>query len=304
MNKWIIAVLVIIGILFLSLISANILKNEFSEKVSGNKIALIEINGIISTSNEDFLSKGSSSDIITGNIRKAAEDNHIKGILLEINSGGGTVVASEEIVNEIKIAKEKKPVVAFIREVGASGAYWAASAADVIVADPMSLTGSIGVLGSYLEFSGLLESYNITYERLIAGNYKDIGTPFKKLNEGERDILQSKLDLIYNYLIEDVAKNRNMSLEKTRSLADGAFYLGIEAKENGLIDVLGNKETAFNITKEKANITEAVLVSFKENKGLLDILSRYMAYSSYYLGRGLSNSFIYEARNKVINIRA
>ena len=241
MNKWIIAVLVIIGILFLSLISANILKNEFSEKVSGNKIALIEINGIISTSNEDFLSKGSSSDIITGNIRKAAEDNHIKGILLEINSGGGTVVASEEIVNEIKIAKEKKPVVAFIREVGASGAYWAASSADVIVADPMSLTGSIGVLGSYLEFSGLLERYNITYERLIAGNYKDIGTPFKKLNEGERDILQSKLDLIYNYLIEDVAKNRNMSLEKTRSLADGSFYLGIEAKENGLIDVLGNK---------------------------------------------------------------
>ena len=127
-------------------------------------------------------------------IDSAKKDVRIKGVIFKINSPGGSVVGSKEIGNAIK--KLGKPSVAVIREVGASGAYWVASSADVIIADELSITGSIGVISSYLQFSKIMEEYGITYERLVGGEHKDMGVPYKQLSKEEQIIMQKKINII------------------------------------------------------------------------------------------------------------
>ena len=140
-----------------------------------DKIAVITIDEPISIGKQSipFQNQFSSQDIIE-NLDKASQDSTVKGIILEINSPGGTVVASKEIADRVK--SMNKPVVSWIREIGTSGAYWIASSSDKIVADPLSITGSIGVISSYLEFAGLLKNYNVTYESLTTGKFKEIGS--------------------------------------------------------------------------------------------------------------------------------
>jgi len=180
------------------------------ESLSGN-VALIDIDGIILGSKDSnflFESVTSSPETIEL-IEKADKNPNIKAIILEINSPGGSAVASEEIANAVK--KVNKTTVAWVREAGASGAYWVASASDHIVANRVSITGSIGVIASYLEFPGLLEDHNITYRRLVAGKYKDIGSPFKEMTPQENAIFQRNLDDIRDYFVSAVAENRNMA---------------------------------------------------------------------------------------------
>ncbi|MCX8147084.1 MAG: signal peptide peptidase SppA, partial [Candidatus Woesearchaeota archaeon] len=183
----------------------------------------------------------------------AEKDSQIKAILLDINSPGGSAVATDEIANAIK--RCNKTTVAVIRETGTSGAYWIASAADYVIANRMSVTGSIGVIGSYFELSGLLERYNITYERLVSGEYKDIGTPFKELTLEERKKLQGIIDEIHEDFINAIAENRNMSKEKIKEIATGEFFTGKKAKELGLVDELGGMDEAEKYIEKKLNIT-------------------------------------------------
>ena len=225
-----------------------------------DKIAVIPINGLIASGSTKvpFQKTGADPKSIIGYIEDANEDRSIKGILLDINSPGGTVVASRQIADAVK--KSEKPVVAFINEIGTSGGYWIASASDKIIADPLSITGSIGVIAAYLEFSELFEKYGVTYESLKSGKYKDIASPFKRLTEEERNVLQKKLDIIHERFIEAVAENRKLSKESVKELATGIYFLGEEAKDLGLIDILGSKELAININTELANVTEVSLV--------------------------------------------
>ncbi|MEK6861624.1 MAG: signal peptide peptidase SppA [Nanoarchaeota archaeon] len=255
-----------------------------------NKIAVIPIEGTIGSSSTKvpFQKIDASSEKIISYIKDANENKYIKGILLDINSPGGTVVASREIAEAVK--KSNKPVVAFINEIGTSGAYWIASASDKIISDQLSITGSIGVIAGYLEFSELFEKYGVTYESLKSGKYKDIASPFKKMTEEERNILQKKLDLIHKRFIEAVAENRDLSKNSVEKLATGIYFLGEEAKDLGLIDILGTKELAINITKELANISEASLVEYKEAIGIFDLLSQIGAHSSFYIGKGIGSS--------------
>ena len=283
MKKFWFFIIVVIGLLLISYsISGLFWIEDF-----GDKIAVIPIKGTITgEGSEDlFISGSTSSATITKWIKQANSDDSVKGIILEINSPGGTVVASEEISNEIK--RTDKPVVALIREVGASGAYWIATNSDKIVADPLSITGSIGVTSSYLEFSGLMEYYGVNYERLVAGRYKDAGSPFRELTPEERRLLQNKLDIVHEAFIDEVSKNRNLKREEVKKMADGFFYFGKEAKELGLIDELGDKELAINITKELAGIEEADLITYEEKTRLIDLLSRISAHSFYFIGRGI-----------------
>jgi protease-4 len=283
MNKFWFFIIIVLSLWLLSFLISSVFKVEDF----GDKIAIIPIKGVITTDGfEDILrSGGVSSTSIVKSIQKANSDSSVKGIILEINSPGGTVVASKEIANEVK--KSNKPVVSLIREVGASGAYWIASSSDNIVADPLSITGSIGVIGSYLEFSELMEEYGVGYERLVAGDLKDTGSPFKKLSEEEKSLLQDKLDIIHEVFIEEVAKNRDLDKKEVKEIANGFFYLGKEAKELGLVDELGDKELAINITKKLANVEDINIVRYEEKRGLSDLLSKISAYSFYFIGRGI-----------------
>lgn len=302
MKKKIISIILILVLLWLfSTIIASLFSKDYID--FKDKIIIIPIKGTITVEGTPlipFSVETTSSTKIVDNLKQAYKDKSVKGIILEINSPGGTVVATEEIANTIK--ESNKPVVAWIREIGASGAYWIASSSDLIVADPLSITGSIGVASSYLEFSDLFEEYGITYERLNAGKYKDIGTPYKKLTPEERSILQKKLDLIHKHFIDEITNNRNINKKTITELSTGIFYLGKEAKNLNLIDYLGGKELAINLTKKKANITEAKIVKYTEKTKLSDLISRLSARAFYFMGRGIGYELYAKSKNSFIDI--
>jgi len=280
---------VIFFLLFIYLTSM-IIAQSFSKTDFSDKIMIIPIYGVIGNGGADFFSQTdttSSSDIVK-QLENANQDKTIKAIILEINSPGGTVVSSKEITEKVKSLD--KPVVAWIRDMGASGAYWIASGSDVIVADEMSITGSIGVVSSYLQFSELMEEYGIEYERLVAGNLKDAGSPYKELTAQERTILQNKINLIHRYFIEDVAKNRNVSVKQIQGLADGMFYLGIEAQQLGLVDVLGGEDKAIQISKQLAQIDDAKVVKYQRTLTFIDLLRQLSNNFSFNVGLGIGES--------------
>ena len=271
-------------------IASSLIGGLFEDRV-GDKLAVITIEGPImgSSQGSSIFGEVVNSQDIVNFIEDASERESVKAILLEINSPGGTVVASKEIV--VAVGKVDKPVVALIREIGTSGAYWVASAADYIVADELSLAGSIGVRGGYLEFSGLMEEYGVGYEALKAGKYKDVGNPYEELGNEERKILEGKLELIHESFILSVAENRNLSVESVRGVAEGLYYLGVEAKEFGLIDGFGGMDEAKKKAEELSGVEELKEIKYEKKKGLMDYFGGAGLKGFYGMGRGIGDSF-------------
>ena len=291
----------IILIILVVLFSLIIYVSSKLDGISTNKIALIPINGPITDTgiiSGLIPKKGISASKIINNLERADKDPSIKGIIININSPGGTVVASQELAEKVK--KIKKPVVALLEDTAASGAYWVASAADVIVAHPMTITGSIGVTGPYLGFSGLMEEYGIAYQRFVSAPYKDIGSPYKEPTKDERKILQYNIDKIHNYFVKEISKNRNKDLS---FFGNGAFYLGVDAKKLGLVDYIGTKELAINITKQKAGIKKAKLVVFTQDNSLLSLMEKLTSNIAFYIGAGIGSqifTLVQENKLKII----
>jgi len=240
---------------------------------SGN-VALIKVRGEISPSGSLF-SETASSDKIVSYIRDASQHPNVEALLIEINSPGGAVVATKEIVTALKSVE--KLTVCWLRDTAASGAYWIASACDVIVADEFTITGSIGVTGSYLEFSGLFEKYGINYVRLVSGESKDTGTVFREPTKAELEGIQAIIDEMHTAFVEDVALNRALTVEHVAEIADSSMFIGKRAKELGLVDVLGGREDALNIILEKTNITEIEILEYKREIGLSELMSGFMS---------------------------
>jgi len=265
------------GLLLLSLlVLGSIIAAIFSsEESSGDaNTAIIMISGpIMGGGDGGLFSEGITSSAETVVLlEKARDDDNIKAVLLEINSPGGSAVASDEIAMAVKDLRENnKTVVSWVRESGASGAYWIASSSDYIVAHRMSVTGSIGVISSYMSFGRFLNHWNVTYNRLVAGDNKDVGDPFKELSPQEKAFLQGKLDTVHRFFIEEVARNRNMSYNEVERLADGRFFLGVEAKEVGLIDELGGKEQALAYIEARIG-EEAVTEDYVPEQGFFNDL--------------------------------
>jgi protease-4 len=281
----ILLILFILGYIFLGIFSL-LIGGISGEPLKRGNVALIPIKGVIMTDGEpNFFETGIvlSGDIIK-NIEDATSNPEIMAIILEIDSPGGAPVATDEIATAIK--GSNKTTVAWIREVGTSGAYWVASASEHIVANRMSITGSIGVIGSYLDFSGFINDWNVSYERLVGGKYKDSGTPFRKLDAEEKRMLQKKIDLLHQEFKDAVKKNRNLSQAQVDSISQGEFYLGSEAKQLGLVDELGGKQEAINFIQKKLNIT-AEIVSYGREKSLLELLAGMINEKSFYFGKGV-----------------
>jgi protease-4 len=256
---------------------------------STGTVARIPVHGTIQIGGSDFFSDASVADAnrIVSWIQNANEDELVEVILLDINSGGGSPVASAEIAQAVQ--DSQKPVVAQIREVGASGAYWIASAADIIYAHPLSTTGSIGVIGSYLELDGLLADYNVTYNRQVSGEYKDLGSPFKEMTEDEQVLYGQTLDRMHEYFIAQVAANRNVSVSSIEELATGQIYLGLDAVDNGLVDMLGSSTDV----EDYIALTYNVDVSYKEYTVPTSIFDSFSSFSSSLgknIGVGLGES--------------
>ena len=291
----------IILILFLILVAVLLITVKTdSPKLSQNQIAVIPITGTLSSSSMGFsplTAQVTNTDEILDSLEKANANHNVKAIILEINSPGGTVVASKEVAEAV--AKSEKPTVALIREIGTSGAYWVASSADYIISDELSITGSIGVLSSYLEFSGFLQEHNVNYQELTAGKYKELGSPFKELTPEEEAIMKDKLVKIQDVFLREVQSKRK--LKNIEDIRTGKFYLGFEAKELGLVDELGNKETAVNKAKELAGIDNAELTRYESKKTLFDLFSALSSNSFYSMGKGIGEELKVDAdKNSII----
>ncbi len=291
-SPWkIVAIVVgVLGGLFFLLVVLPLIVLFDGDNLTGN-IALIPIEGVITTDGSSYFGESTvSSQEIVQFIEEAEENPLIRGILLEINSPGGSAVASDEIGQAVK--KTTKPVVAVIREMGTSGGYWVASTADQIIANRMSMTGSIGVISSYLEFGEFLNQYNVTYQRLVAGKHKDLGSPLKKLEPEEREIIQGKLDRIHKFFIEEIAGNRNLSLEYVTELATGEFFLGVEAKEFGLIDQLGDRQQAEEYFITQLGLTEVTYAEYRPPTGFFEALSGVISEYFFHIGQGIAATMI------------
>jgi len=259
---------------------------EPSLTLDGN-VAHIPIKGAISTTgSQSFTSSGVKSSTIVKWIKEAEEDDKIKAIMLDMDSKGGTPVGTVEIADAIK--KAKKPTVVVIHELGNSGAYWIASAADFIYANRLSTVGSIGVRSSYLEFSGLMTDYNVTYERLVAGKFKDITTPYRKMTPEEHNLMQAKLNRLHEIFIYEVAKNRGLDVSHVQKIATGYVYLGFEAKDLGLIDEIGTEDDAKKYLEQELNIT-VKFKKFQEKTGFFEAVIDVMQDSSYKMGQGMGS---------------
>lgn len=290
--KWGYAIFVLLMLSVLGFIAVGIISVFVGIDVEslGGNVAIISIDGVILPDEDSeflFESVTSSKDTVEL-IEEADENPDIKAIILEINSPGGSAVASDEIATAVK--KTNKTTVAWIRDIGTSGAYWVASASDHVIANRLSITGSIGVIASYLEFPGLLERYNVTYQRLVSGKFKDIGTPFKELTPEEKLVFQQTLDTMRDYFVAEVAKNRNLNKKDVDKVANGLFYLGAQAKEFGLVDELGSKDEVISYIEKKEGI-KAEIVEYKKEKSIFDILSEVFSRQSFAVGKGIGSSF-------------
>ncbi len=215
-------------------------------------IATIEIRGEIvpyflydSDGNKPDDSKGYdavSSEEVVACIDNIQNDDDMRGVIVEIDSGGGSPFASEEIMKAIK--RLNKPTVAVIRERATSGGYLIASATDKIFASDFSDIGGIGVTMSYLDYSQQNEEKGITYQQISSGKFKDTGDPDKSLNEEEWELLMRDTEIMHAMITANVAVNRDLEIEKVIKLADGSSMLGEMAQENGLIDEIGDWNSA------------------------------------------------------------
>lgn len=219
-----------------------------------NGIATININGYI-TSYVLRAKDGSepkdevSSDEVVACINKIAKSNSVKGLIVRINSTGGNPEASEEIANAIQ--RLNKPNVSVIRESGDSGAYLIASATNRIFASEFSDVGGIGVTNSYLDNSQKDMQDGLTFNQLSVGQFKDTGNPDKPLTPAEETLLMRDVNILYQDFIQKVADNRKLAVDKVKQLADGSSMLGKQAKDNGLIDEIGDINSAIAWLKSK-----------------------------------------------------
>ena len=199
----------------------------------GEKVGVIEINGIIADSKN-----------VLNHLKRFREDNSVKAIVVRVDSPGGAVGPSQEIFREIRKTSATKKVVASMGTIATSGGYYIAAGANGIVANPGTITGSIGVIMGFTNYEELLQKIGLVPIVVKSGEYKDIGSPVREMKPEEKKILQEFAKKIHRQFIKDIVDGRKMDREKVESLADGRIFTGQESKKFGLVDRLGNLEDA------------------------------------------------------------
>ena len=197
------------------------------------KVGIVPIIGLIA-----------DSESVIEQIRKFAKDDSVKAIVLRINSPGGGVGPSQEIHEEVRKLRGKKVVVTSMGALAASGGYYIACASEKIFANPGTITGSIGVIMQFVNVKELIEKIGVRGMVVKSGDYKDIGSPVREMKPGERKLLQGVIDNVHGQFVGAVAEGRNLPREQVLAIADGRIFSGEQAKERGLVDILGNQEDA------------------------------------------------------------
>ena len=238
-------VMIVVAISFFAFASA--IKRDGGEFVSGgsgDKIAIVEINDVIV-----------SSEKTVEQIKRFREDKSIKAIILRVNTPGGGVAASQEIYEEVKKTRDSgKIIVVSMGSIAASGGYYIAVGSSLIIANPGTLTGSIGVIAQFISIKDLAEKLGISQTTIKSGNLKDAGNPFRQMNDTDKAYFQDVVDNSFGQFLDVVAKERKMDKQTLLQYANGRVFTGLQAKEYGLIDSLGTFEDAIRITGKMAGI--------------------------------------------------
>lgn len=255
---------------FFGLMVIGIMSSDSGYDFSGSSgnIGVVEMFGVID--------EGSGRPVIR-QLEKWGESKSIKGIVVHVNSPGGGVAISQEIYDAIIRVRvdDEKPVVVAMASVAASGGYYIACAADKIVANPGTVTGSIGVIFQYHTAKGLLDKFGIKTETVKSGELKDVGSYSKDATEKERLMLRSVVMDTYEQFVGVVAEGRGKEREEIYPLADGSIYTGLQAQNLGLVDELGGLKEAVQLAADLADITDPKIVRpYKRDKiGLFDLLN-------------------------------
>lgn len=250
----------------------NVKKNVPKDK-SGNIVAVYYASGEIT----DYSGSAASEEGIVGNkvsrdLRKLQDDDDVKAVVLRVNSPGGSAFASEQIWHAVKELKSKKPVIVSMGDYAASGGYYISCVADTIVAEPTTLTGSIGIFGLIPNVKELTDKIGITYDVVKTNQYSDFGNIMRPFNEGEKVLLQMMITQGYDTFVTRCADGRHMTKEAIEKIAEGRVWTGETAKELGLVDELGGIDKALDIAVAKAGIEGYTVVSYPEKEDFLTSL--------------------------------
>ncbi len=252
---------------------------EAASGTTSNKIAVIRVEGVITDDAvADFFggSGKSTVDHVRLHLRKAARDADVKGVVLQIDSPGGGVTASDLIHRELVEFKQKsgKPVVALMMDLAASGGYYVAAPCDAIIAHRTTITGSIGVIMSFFDLTELGGKAGVKEVVIKSGANKDIANPFSEMTAEQRALLQALVDTMYQRFVDVVDEGRaNLDRAQVLALADGRIYTGDQAKQNGLVDDLGYFDDAVDEVKSLAKISDARIVTYRGEPTLADVLT-------------------------------
>ena len=266
------------------------LKSEDYARVSGSsvglgtgqRIAVINAIGIINSGRsgiDPLNGPVAGSDTLVEYIRKARMDSSIKAIVLRIDSPGGSTIASDVIWRELTLARgvaQPRPLVASMSDLAASGGYYIAMAAPDIVAEPGTLTGSIGIYGGKIVTGGLYEKLGMNVEAVSAGKYAEMNSPVRPFNPAERAKMEGQLKAFYDQFVEKVARARHMTPQAVDAIAQGRVWTGKQAKAIGLVDALGGLDRAVALAKERAKIPAAEhveLVVYPPKRSIFEVLS-------------------------------
>lgn len=274
--------MLLIGSLMLSksIIAGGAMDDEYiaEEIIEGsgeNKVAVISVKGVLTNEASEhlFIEKPSIVKTVKEQLKHAANDGHVKAVLLEIDSPGGGITASDIIYHEIIEFKKgtQKKVVVYMEDIAASGGYYVASAADFIVAHPTTITGSIGVIMPLINVSEFINRHGVVDNSIASGDMKKIGSPLKQMTSEEAEVLQNIINEMYMQFVEVVSSGRNLDIEEVKKIADGRIYTGKQAIEAGLVDKLGYLEDAISMAKKEAGIDEATVVRYKRLYGLAEL---------------------------------
>lgn len=253
------AILVLIFLFLLGLVSI-----VFSERSINGNIAVVEITGPIEDTTEAIK-----------DIKKYRENEHIKAIVLRVDSPGGAVGSSQEIYDEVIKTKAVKPVVVSFGNTAASGGYYVAASATKIVSNPGTITGSIGVISQFFQVDEILKKFNLKWEVIKSGANKDIGSPLRPMTPEEKRLFQTLVSDIYDQFVNAVSEGRSIEKQKVLAFADGRIFSGRQAKALGLVDELGGMEKAVEVAAAEAKMTEEpkVIYPSKNKYKFLDELA-------------------------------
>ena len=256
--------------------SPETFRERYVSGEGSDKIAVLPVAGTIASEAPVALGAATASpETLRNQLRQATEDRRVRAVVLEVDSPGGGVVPTDQMHESIRDFKEEtgKPVVVSMGQTAASGGYYVATAADRIFANANTLTGSLGVIFEYLNFTEAAEEYGIQQEVVKSGPFKDIGSPTREPTEEELEILQAYVDEGYDQFVQVIVEGRGLTEEAVRELADGRVYSGQQAQTLGLVDELGDLERAAEASRELAGVEEATLVRYqRQSPGIIELL--------------------------------